>query len=177
MFVAALSLVVAGCSGTEAQRPASSLKVIPHEELAKFLPVLGGWEQERAPQGDTDSAEGYSRVQVNYAQTGGIGGLSVEIVDTTKSVDVLGPLLEFIKADKVDKIGDPTAPVTVTPMKVKGYPAKQEWQPHEGANNGSLAILLADRFNVTITGNSLADAKVMTWAAEQIALDKLAALK
>jgi hypothetical protein len=172
----ALAAVITACSSTDAQRPASGPTVVPHDRLLAFLPVLDGWQQEQAPQGETDATEGYSRVQVSYAQDSGMGGISVEIVDTTKNPDMLRPLVEFIKANRVDQTGDPTAPVAVTPLKVVGFPAQQEWQPHQGANNGSLSILVADRFTVGITGDSLKGAEVMTWAAERIDLKKLAAL-
>jgi hypothetical protein len=98
-------------------------------------------------------------------------------MDTTGNANILGPLQEFIKANRTETSGDPTAPVTVTPTKVAGYPARQEWQPHENANNGTLGILVAGRFTVGITGNSLTGAGVMTRAAEAIDLQKLAALK
>jgi hypothetical protein len=157
--ISLLAIAFAGCGGSDGQRPASGLKVVPHETLLGFLPVLPDWSQERQPQGDTDTAVGYSRVQVDYTLKGGISGISVEIVDTTMNPDILKPLVDFIKANREERIGDPTAPVFVTP------------------NNGSLSLLLADRFTVGITGNSLKDADVMKWAAESIDLKKLAALK
>jgi hypothetical protein len=175
--ISLLAIAFAGCGGSDGQRPASGLKVVPHETLLGFLPVLPDWSQERQPQGDTDTAVGYSRVQVDYTLKGGISGISVEIVDTTMNPDILKPLVDFIKANREERIGDPTAPVFVTPIAVAGFPGRQEWQPHENANNGSLSLLLADRFTVGITGNSLKDADVMKWAAESIDLKKLAALK
>lgn len=65
----------------------------------------------------------------------------------------------------------------VTPQEVNGFPAKQEWSSEQGENNGTLGVLLSGRFTVAITGNSLANAQVMKWAANAIDLKKLAALK
>ena len=171
------AVLAVSCGGADPQRPASNGSLIPHERLLPFLPTLPGWTREGAPQGDTDATEGVSRVQVNYGIDGGISGLSVEIMDTTGNAGILAPLQEFIKANKTEAIGDPTAPVAVTPIQVKGFFGRQEWQPHAGANNGAISLLVADRFTVGITGNSLASVDVMKAAAEAIDLKKLAALK
>lgn len=169
-------VVAASCGGSEAAPQTSSTKLVPHEKLLELLPTLQGWTRE-TPQGDTDPSEGVSRVQVSYQQQGGIGRLSIELMDTTGNAGMLAPLREFIKANRTEKLGDPTAPVTVAPITVSGFPGRQEWQPHEGANNGSLEVLVADRFTLGINGNSLSSVDVLKTTAEAIDLKKLAALK
>lgn len=168
-----LALIAASCGGADAPRQASSAKVVPHETLLEFLPNLTGWSQERAPQGETDTTEGVSRVQVTYAQQGGIGGISIEIMDTSGNNNILGPLREFIKANRTERSGG--GAIETTPVQVLGFPGQQEWTPE--AKNGTLSVLVADRFTVGITGNSLANADVMKTTAEAIDLKKLASLK
>lgn len=173
----ALALAAASCGGADDAPRQSGVKVVPHEKLLELLPTIPGWTRD-TPQGETDDAEGVSRVQVGYDQDEGIGSLSIEIMDTTGNADMLEPLQVFIKANREEKSGDPTAPVFVTPAQVAGFPARQEWQPYQNANNGTLGILVAGRFTVGITGNSLSGgAEVMKRTAEAIDLKKLAALK
>jgi hypothetical protein len=161
---------VSGASGSSA-----SASVVPFERLLGFLPALPGWTRGN-PQGETDTSEGVSRVQVDYEQAGGIGGLSIEIMDTMGNADILAPLQAFIKANRSETSVDGTA-TTITPVQIGGFPARQEWTSAEGANNGSLGILVAGRFTVHITGSSLSGNDVMTKAAEAIDLKALATLK
>jgi hypothetical protein len=169
-----LLLLAVSCSGADAPPPKSNLTVVPHAQLLELLPALPGWTRGE-PQGTTDPAEAVSRVQVDYDQVGGIGGLSVEIMDTTMNANILGPLQEFIKANRTETLGDAATPLTATPTQVSGFPARQEWTAI--ANNGSLGILVAGRFTVAVTGNSIAGPAVMRQAAEAIDLKKLASLK
>lgn len=167
-------LGAASCGTADPPRPASGLKVVPHETLLELLPTLPGWSRGE-PQGSTDTEEAVSRVQVGYDQEGGIGGLSIEIMDTTMNPNILGPLQAFIKANKTETSGDPTMPMMTTPAEVLGFPGQQEWT--SGANNGTLSVLVGGRFTVGITGNSLTGADVMRKAAEAVDLKKLATLK
>ena len=173
---AANSLSSDGPAGTDNTVAAANLRVVSHSKLQAFLPALAGWTLEFEPRGDTDETENVSRVQVNYSQNGGIGGLGVEIMDTTGNPNMLGPLIGFIRANRGRPIVDSNA-TGVTPQEVKGFPAKQEWNADDGANNGTLGILLSGRFTVGITGNSLANSQVMKWAANSMDLKKLSELK
>lgn len=164
-------------SGTDhTVAPAGNLRVVPHSKLLVFLPALAGWTVERDPQGDTDETENYSRVQVNYVQNGGMGGLSIEIVDTTGNANILEPLVRYIRANRGVPIVDSNV-TGVTPQEVNGFPAKQEWNADDGANNGTFSVLLGGRFTVVITGDSLANSQVMKWAANSIDLKKISELK
>jgi hypothetical protein len=169
-----LLLAAVACGSAGETPPASALKVVPHEKLLELLPTLAGWTK-GAPQGTTEATENVSRVQVDYTQDGGIGGLSIEIMDTAMNPDILAPLQGLIKANRTDTSGDAQMPTTTSPADVLGFPAIQEWTP--GVSNGTLSILVAGRFTVGITGNSLAGSDVMKKAAEAMDLKKLAALK
>jgi hypothetical protein len=171
----AAAVTVASCSAADSPAPKSSVKVVPHERLLELLPVLPGWTREASPQGTTDTDENISRVQVDYSQDGGMGGLGVEIMDTAMNPNILSPLQEFIKANRTTTSGDSAMPTTTSPASVQGFPARQEWTP--GVSNGTLGILVAGRFTVGITGDSIGGAEVMKTAAEAIDLKKLASLK
>jgi hypothetical protein len=164
-----------GSSAAPVASAAANAKVVPHEKLQEFLPTLPGWTREDDAQGTTDTAEGVSRVQVDYDQQGGIGGLGVEIMDTLGNASMLGPLRQFIKANRTETSGSAQMPTTTRPVTVLGFPAQEEWTP--GVGNGTLGILVADRFTVAITGHSLSGADVMSKVAEAIDLKKLAGLR
>lgn len=161
----------ASCSGTEPGPGASSVKVVPHEKLLELLPTLPGWTR-GTPQGSTDTEEAVSRVQVDYEQEGGIGGLSIEIMDTTGNVNILGSLMEQLKTTgtKTTSLG------TTRAITIKGYPAMEEWSPE--VKNGNVSVLVANRFTVAVTGSSLeGGVDVMHKTAEAIDLAKLGSLK
>jgi hypothetical protein len=163
-------VLAAACSAPDQVRPASTVKVVPHEKLLEFLPTLPGWTRGE-PRGTTDTDEAVSRVQVDYNQDQGIGGLSIEIMDTTMNADILGPLTEFLKANRTETVELGTKKVTT----VAGYPGTEEWTPEAG--NGVVGILVANRFVVTVTGNSVGDVGVIRKVFDAIDVKKLAALK
>ena len=168
--VVCVLLLVAACSTPDQARPASKAKVVPHEKLLELLPALPGWTR-GVPQGTTDTDEAVSRVQVDYNQGQGIGGLSIEIMDTTMNADILGPLTELLKANRTETVAAGTRKVTT----VAGYPATEEWTPEAG--NGVISVLVADRFVIGVTGNSVGDVSVLRKVCDAIDVKKLAALK
>src|SRR6185295_2811064 len=117
------------CSGSSDAPRSSGLKVVPHEKLLEFLPALDGWSKRSEPQGTTDTAEGVSRVQVDYEPSGPdkSSALSIEIMDTTMNPNMLAPLKEFIKANREQKSGDRELIMTTSPVEVSGFRGQQEW--------------------------------------------------
>jgi hypothetical protein len=163
-------VLAAACSATDQARPASTVEVVPHEKLLELLPMLPGWTRGE-PRGTTDTDEAVSRVQVDYNQDQGIGGLAIEIMDTTMNADILGPLTEFLKANRTETVELGTKKVTT----VVGYPGTEEWTPEAG--NGVVSVLVAGRFVVGVTGNSVGDVSVIRKVFDSIDLKKLAGLK
>jgi hypothetical protein len=175
-LVCATALAVS-CSGGSDAPQTSGVNVVPHEKLLEFLPALDGWTKRSEPQGTTDTAERVSRVQVDYDPSGAdkSSALSIEIMDTAMNPHILAPLKEFIKANREQKSGDREVIVTATPVEVAGFRGQQEWTP--SVHNGTLSLLLADRFTVGITANAISGPEVMRQVAQAMDLKKLASLK
>jgi hypothetical protein len=161
----------AGSSAASTGASASSFKAVPHDKLAEVLPTLPGWTREKAPTGDTDSASNVSRVQVNYQQDGGTGGISVEIMDVASNQHMLAPLKELLKVSGTRE----TASGTQKVITVGGNVATEEWAPQE--KNGNVSVLVADRFAVNINGSTVENVGVMHKFVEAIDLKKLASLR
>ena len=161
-----------GASGPASSASASAFKAVPHEKLAELLPKMTGWTRESDPRGTTDTANSVSRVQVDYQQEGGTGGISVEMMDVASNLHMTGPLKALLKntATKTDANGTTQKVITVG-----GHIATEEWTPEGG--NGTVSILVVDRFVVTVTGSTVANVGVIHKVVESIDLNKIAALK
>lgn len=167
----------AGSSGTAGQAgaaasgagsgPAAGLTLVPHTTLETYLPTLPGWTFEYQPRGDTDTAEGYARIQVNYVR--GENGMSIEIVDTMKNPNVLDPLPAMLASDAAAQQEG------LTRTSVGGFPGVQEWTPEP--RNGEVTVLLADRFVVKAVGSTVPDLNTIRGAVEAVDLKKLAGLR
>jgi hypothetical protein len=159
-------------SSSAAGSPASSSAVVPHEKLAALFPAIPGFKRESDPRGETDTAQNVSRVQADYTQEGGgMGGLSVEMMDMSENSAMLAPLKESLRIQGTKKTGLGTQRVTT----VAGFPATEEWTPEAG--NGVVSVLVADRFVVTMTGSSVGNVSVIYKALDSIDLKKIAALR
>jgi hypothetical protein len=56
-----------------------------------------------------------------------------------------------------------------------GFPGIEEWT--SGVNNGTVHVLVADRYMVKVTGDSVEKLETITNAAKAIGLVKLASLR
>ena len=157
-------------SGAASAGSSSSLKAVPHEKLAEFLPNLSGWKREAPPNLDTDTSANVSRVQQSYEKGDG-SSISVEIMDAASNQQMIVPLRELLKVSGTTT----TAAGTQKVIKVAGHTAAEEWAAD--VRNGNVAVLLADRFIVTVTGSMVASLDVIHKVFDSIDLQKLAALK
>jgi hypothetical protein len=161
----------AGQSGAAASAagsgPAAGLTLVPHTTLETFLPALPGWTFEYQPRGDTDTAEGYARVQVNYVR--GESGMSIEIVDTMKNPNILDPLPATLASDAAAQQAG------LTRTTVGGFPGVEEWTPEP--RNGEVTVLVADRFVAKAVGSTVPDLATIRAAVAAVDLKKLAELK
>ena len=183
-----LVLTTAGCGGASSDGAAStatasttaastsssaSLKAVPHEKLTELLPTIPGWKRESEPRGDTDTTVNVSRVQVDYVQEGSSGaGLSIEMMDMASNSGMLALIRESLKRQGTWKTADGSTQKSLT---VADYPATEEWTP--GAGNGTVSVLLSDRFVVTVTGSTVGNVGVIHKVFESIDLKKIASLK
>jgi hypothetical protein len=156
----------------DASAPASPLRAVPHEKLAELLPILSGWTRESDPRGDTDAAANVSRVHVDYQQDGGTGGIGVEIMDVASNLNMIGPLKALLKSTAAKTDANGTTQKVIT---VGGHIATEEWTPEAG--NGTVSVLVGDRFVVTVTGATVANVGVIHKVIESIDVNKIAALK
>jgi len=185
LSVICLGLVTAACGGSSAgSDPAASAsssapapsssgstKVVPHEKLVALYPEIPGFKHETEPKGETDTNENVSRVTADYIQDGGIAGLSLEMMDVSTNQVMLAAFKEIQRHPGTQK----TAAGTQKTTTIAGYPAYEEWTPE--AKNGVVSVLVADRFVVTMTGNSVGDVSVIYKAMDAVDLKKIAALK
>ena len=147
---------------------AGSVTLVPAARLKPFLPELPGWSK-GAVKEETDTSEHVSRVQVDYEK--GVSGLSVEIMDSTKNPYVMAPMTDLIKANQTEGRADGfTRPATVD-----GFPGIEEWT--DTVNNGTVHGLVAQRYMVKVTGDSVESVATITSAARAIGLARLAALR
>lgn len=164
----------AGSSGTAGQTgpaagpgPTAGLTLVPHPTLETFLPALPGWTFEYQPRGDTDTAEGYARVQVNYMR--GESGMSIEIVDTMKNPNILDPLPATLASDAAAQQAG------LTRTTVGGFLGVEEWTPEP--RNGEVTVLVADRFVAKAVGSTVPDLATIRAAVAAVDLKKLAGVR
>lgn len=151
--------------GMEARAP-QACQAVPHAKLEALLPVLPAFTRGR-PVGETDNQEAVSRTTVDYES--GAAGISVELMDTCRNVDMLSQFRDWLKG------GAPQTPGTVTrTLQIRGFPAYEEWTAE--TQHTEIHILVADRFTVEVTGD-LVNLPPVQAAAQAIDLQKLAALK
>jgi hypothetical protein len=179
-----LVLIAAACGGSNAATDSAgtaatssvtassaSSKAVPHGKLAEFLPAMSGWTRDADPQGDTDTASNVSRIQVGYTKEGGMGGIGIELMDVTSNQQMIAPLKELLKITGTKN----TAAGTQKVVTIKGFTAIEEWLQEAG--NGSVSVLVGDRFVVAVTGSSVGNVDVIHQVVQSIDLNKIAALK
>lgn len=145
-----------------------SIALVPAPRLKPFLPDLTGWKKGNVNE-ETDASEHVSRVQVDYEK--GVSGLSIELMDSSKNPNVMAPMTDMLKANQTETRSDGfTRPATID-----GFPGIEEWT--SGVNNGTVHVLVADRYMVKVTGDSVENLDTIVNAARAMKLANLAALK
>ncbi len=154
-------------AGSEAGwTPPAGVTLVTHERLLAFVPELPGWPTSQA-RGETDWPTLVSRVYADYDR--GADRLELEIIDSVKNPNVMGPLLESLRGDAA------AARDGLTRTTIRGFPGVAEWTAV--ARNGTVTVVLADRFTVKFTGSTVADLTTIRDAVAKVDLEKLAALK
>ena len=143
------------------------------QEELRAVAAIEMWATERevAPNAETDTASNVSRVQQSYEQAGGMGGISIEIMDAASNQQMIVPLRELLKVSGTSTSASGTQKV----IKIGGHAASEEWA--SDVKNGSVGVLVADRFLVNVTGSTVDSVEVIHKFVQAIDLNKLAALK
>jgi len=145
---------------------AQACKPVPGTSLEKFYPVMPGWTR-GMPQSETDQAESVSRTTVDFERK--TETISVELMDSCRSADVLQLLRETLKT-----LPPATRGTTQRHTTVNGFPAYEEFTAESG--HGEIHVLVADRFMVKVTAES-SDLRTLQNAAQLVPMSALAALK
>jgi hypothetical protein len=157
-------------AGSEAGwTPPPGVNLVVHDRLAAFVPTLDGW---RPPEvrGETDWPTLVSRVYANYERHGPPADrLELELGDAVMNPLVMAPLPEVLASDAA------AAREGLERTKIGRFPGVQEWEKE--ARNGTVTVVLANRFTVKFTGSYVESLNVIRNAVEKVELEKLAALK
>lgn len=161
-----------GATGSAASGPASSSAVVPHEKLAALLPNIPGFTTDAAPRGETHPEDMISRVTASYVAEDRSGAsLGIEMMDVSTNA----MMLTAFKAIQQNPGTHKTITGTQKTLTIGGYPAYEEWTPEAG--NGTVSVLVAERFLIAVTGESVGKVEVIHKAIDAIDLKKIAALK
>ena len=169
-----MTRVVLACAGllmghvsVAATEAAQACRAVRHPQLEALLPALPDFVR-GMPVGETDDDEAVSRTTVDYEA--GIARISIELMDSCRNPDMLSQLREFLTTGAPASLGTTTRSVAI-----RGFPAYEEWTAE--SRHGEVHVLVADRFMVKVTGDSVASLAAVEGAAQAIELQRLAALK
>ncbi len=157
------ALALAAATASDA---AQACMPVPGTNLEKFYPVMPGWTR-GAPQSETDQAESVSRTTVDFDRN--TETISVELMDSCRSADVLQLLRETLKT-----LPPATPGTTQRHTTVNGFPAYEEFTAESG--HGEIHVLVADRFMVKVTAES-SDLRTLQNAAQLVPMSALAAAR
>jgi hypothetical protein len=144
--------------------PTAAVAVVPHEKLAEFLPDLPGWTREE-PQGETEVADGMSRVHVGYSRD--VSAIEIQLGDLAGN--------DALRKAGLAQENEEIRAGRRTRTTVAGLAGTQEWD--ETTKYGSVFVTVAGRFDVSVTGTRVESLEVVRKVVEAIDLRKLATLK
>jgi hypothetical protein len=169
-----MTRVVLACAGllmchvsVAATELAQACRAVRHPQLEALLPNLPDFVRDM-PVSETDDVEAVSRTTVDYEA--GIARISIELMDSCRNPDMLSQLREFRATGAPASLG-----TTMRSVAIRGFPAYEEWTAE--SRHGEVHVLVADRFMVKVTGDSVASLAALEAAAQAIELQRLAALK
>lgn len=146
--------------------PPSGINLVPHTRLAAFVPTLPGWPVPET-RGETDTTELVTRVYANYDR--GEDQLQLELIDAVMNPLVMAPLTELMASDEA------AVAAGYQRTTIGNFPGVEEWLPE--ARNGTVTIVVADRYTVKFTGSYVTSLNVIRDAVAKVELQKLAGLK
>ena len=163
----AAALVTAGALDVLARaQPSPGCQPVPGTTLEQFYPVMPGWTRGR-PTSETDAPEKVARTTVDFDRD--VSTISVELMDSCGNPDVLRLIREALNQFPPGGRGTTQRHTTVN-----GFPAYEEYTAESA--HGEIHVLVADRFMVKVTGDTI-DLPAVQHAARLVPMPKLAALK
>jgi hypothetical protein len=163
---ARLLLLLAGLAWL-AMAPAARAEVVHFKQLLPLMEIsLPGWKMVEKPSGTTVK---YQQVQTSQAQASyRSGDQSLEIM----IIDFIGNPMAFQALGH--KLEVETDTESIRTIEVQGFKALEVFHTQE--KRGELSIGVADRFWVKLDGSGIANAAILTTAAQKMDLKKLADL-
>jgi hypothetical protein len=133
---------------------------LPFGELIVLLPKVDGWTSPDEAKGETTQMGEYkiTTVSQHYSRITGdkTENMSVTILDGGYVPMVYAPFLMMSQFSREGTDGHSKG------LTISGQPAFEEWKKAQESVN--LSILVADRFLVTLNGDSVAPEEGRTWA-------------
>jgi hypothetical protein len=161
----ALLLGLAGLMLPAGARAAADL--VPFKDLVPFVDLkMPGWEPESKPNGVTMKTDQMKMSQAGATYRSGDKTLEVHIMDGLAAAGTLMSLGQKFEMETGDQY--------VKTVKIQGFGAWETFDRKE--KSGNLMINVAGRFLVTLNGRGLDNAEPLTAAAQQMDLNKLAAM-
>ena len=165
--VVAAALVTAGGLEVRASpQPSPGCQPVAGTTLEQFYPVMPGWTR-GTPTSETDALEKVSRTTVDFDRD--VATIAVELMDSCRNPDLLRLIREALKQFPPGGRGTTQRHTTVN-----GFPAYEEYTAE--SSHGEIHVLVADRFMVVVTGDTI-DLTSVQNAARLVPMPKLATQK
>ena len=145
------------------------IEPIAFQSLQTHLPKVSGWEMDE-PEGQRMTMPvAFSQVETEYRK--GDSRIELTIVDTGFAQLLIAPWSMMLASGYSNETSDGYQKA----VSVGGHPAFEEWRSRE--KDGTLNVLVAKRYMITIDGHDVADMKELHQFASAMDLGAIANLK
>jgi hypothetical protein len=166
MAKAMSDMAAAFSTGADGKR----IEPIAFQTLQTHLPKVSGWEMVEEPRGQRMTMPvPFSQVESEYRK--GDSRIEVTIVDTGFAQLLIAPWSMMLAAGFSNETSDGHQKA----VSVGGHQAFEEWRTRD--KEGTLNILVAKRYMVTLDGHDIADMRELHQFASAMDLGAIAALK
>ena len=148
---------------------AKAVDPVSFRDLQTVLPDLPGWEKSKPTGERMTMPVNFSQAEVEY--TRGDSRIEAKIVDSALNQLLVAPFSMFLTAGYEKE----TSEGYEKSVKIGQYPGWEKWDT--GDKDGELNAVVAGRFIVQLTGNDIADMKVLHDAMNATDLNKLASMR
>lgn len=160
-----VSLMISSCLLVQGQEP---VEPINWRELAPFLIDISGWEAMGKPEGSTASMGDFKVSQVERKYSAKDKRLKVEIIDGA-FVQMVYAAFKMALSFEID-----TSEEYVKKVTIKGFPGVEQYNYED--KEGSVMILVADRFLVSLDQDNAEDTSELKDIAGKLDLKGIAKL-